>query len=134
MWSRKFQACLRKFCVHAKVGPTKQPLIRPQRNSQACSTRTSRPMRPGRARKCEPPDQPPRTESKKTSRRRNRTPEMSHSSTSTLSAGEALLRLKAGNDRFVAGTAKFPTVYKEVLAELAKGQHPYAPSRSWSYS
>lgn len=41
-------------------------------------------------------------------------------------AEEALLRLKAGNDRFVAGEARFPTVQKEVLAELAKGQQPYA--------
>lgn len=44
----------------------------------------------------------------------------------TLSADEALLRLKAGNERFIAGTAKFPTVQKEILADLAKGQHPYA--------
>ena len=39
---------------------------------------------------------------------------------------EALDRLKAGNARFVNGRAQFPTVQKEVLAELAKGQHPYA--------
>jgi len=39
---------------------------------------------------------------------------------------EALDRLKAGNARFVSGRARFPTVQKEVLAELAKGQHPYA--------
>lgn len=38
----------------------------------------------------------------------------------------ALARLKAGNARFVAGEARFPTVQKEVLAELAKGQQPYA--------
>ena len=36
------------------------------------------------------------------------------------------LRLKDGNARFVAGDARFPTVQKEVLAELAKDQHPYA--------
>jgi carbonic anhydrase len=42
------------------------------------------------------------------------------------SADEALARLKAGNTRFVNGTARFPTVQKEVLAELAKGQQPYA--------
>ena len=42
------------------------------------------------------------------------------------SAQEALQRLKAGNERFVAGLARFPTVQKEVLAELAKEQHPYA--------
>ena len=38
----------------------------------------------------------------------------------------ALRRLKAGNARFVSGRARFPTVQKEVLAELAKGQEPYA--------
>jgi len=38
----------------------------------------------------------------------------------------ALRRLKAGNARFVSGRARFPTVQKEVLAELAKGQQPYA--------
>jgi len=42
------------------------------------------------------------------------------------SADEALERLKAGNARFVSGHARFPTVQKEVLAELAKGQQPYA--------
>jgi carbonic anhydrase len=41
-------------------------------------------------------------------------------------AAEALARLKSGNSRFVAGKARFPTVQKEVLAELAKGQQPYA--------
>ena len=41
-------------------------------------------------------------------------------------ADEALLRLKAGNERFIKGEARFPTVQKEVLAELAKGQRPYA--------
>jgi carbonic anhydrase len=41
-------------------------------------------------------------------------------------AEEALKRLKEGNDRFVSGRARFPTVQKEVLAELAKGQQPYA--------
>jgi carbonic anhydrase len=41
-------------------------------------------------------------------------------------ADEALARLKSGNARFVAGTARFPTVQKEVLADLAKGQQPYA--------
>lgn len=42
------------------------------------------------------------------------------------SADEALARLKAGNARFVRGKARFPTVQKEVLADLAKGQQPYA--------
>jgi carbonic anhydrase len=41
-------------------------------------------------------------------------------------ADEALARLIAGNDRFVRGEARFPTVQKEILAELAKGQRPYA--------
>jgi carbonic anhydrase len=38
----------------------------------------------------------------------------------------ALRRLREGNQRFMRGKARFPTVKKEVLAELAKGQHPYA--------
>jgi len=41
-------------------------------------------------------------------------------------ADEALQRLKSGNARFVSGNARFPTVQKEILAELAKGQQPYA--------
>ena len=41
-------------------------------------------------------------------------------------ADEVLERLKAGNERFVSGQARFPTVQKEVLAELARGQQPYA--------
>jgi carbonic anhydrase len=49
-------------------------------------------------------------------------------------AEDALQRLKAGNARFVAGTARFPTVQKEILAELAKGQHPYATILSCSDS
>jgi carbonic anhydrase len=40
-------------------------------------------------------------------------------------AEEALARLVAGNQRFVRGHARFPTV-QEVLANLAKGQRPYA--------
>ena len=43
-----------------------------------------------------------------------------------MTADEALARLIEGNKRFLAGQARFPTVQKEVLAELAKGQHPYA--------
>ena len=42
------------------------------------------------------------------------------------SAEEALARLKAGNTRFLAGNARFQTVQKDVLAELTKGQQPYA--------
>jgi carbonic anhydrase len=41
-------------------------------------------------------------------------------------ADQALARLKSGNARFVGGTARFPTVQKEVLADLARGQQPYA--------
>src|SRR6187402_3924424 len=41
-------------------------------------------------------------------------------------AEQALTRLKQGNERFVNGQARFPTVQKEVLADLAKGQQPYA--------
>src|SRR5687767_15556050 len=41
-------------------------------------------------------------------------------------SAEALARLVAGNERFVRGEARFPTVQKEILAALAKGQHPYA--------
>jgi len=39
---------------------------------------------------------------------------------------ESLQRLKEGNERFVSGRARFPTVQKEVLAELTKGQQPHA--------
>ena len=41
-------------------------------------------------------------------------------------ADEALARLQAGNLRFVRGEASFPTGQKEILAELALGQQPYA--------
>ena len=44
----------------------------------------------------------------------------------TLTPEEALARLVAGNERFQRGEARFPTVQKEVLADLAKGQHPFA--------
>jgi carbonic anhydrase len=59
---------------------------------------------------------------------------MSSNAESTLSADEALLRLKAGNERFVSGTARFPTMQKEILADLAKGQYPYATILSCSDS
>ena len=49
-------------------------------------------------------------------------------------AEDALQRLKAGNARFVAGTTRFPTVQKEILAELTKGQNPYATILSCSDS
>jgi len=41
-------------------------------------------------------------------------------------ADEVLARLVEGNARFVRGEARFPTIQKDVLAELAKGQRPYA--------
>jgi carbonic anhydrase len=41
-------------------------------------------------------------------------------------AETALARLVEGNQRFVRGEARFPTIRKEVLAALAKGQAPYA--------
>lgn len=46
--------------------------------------------------------------------------------TSPGTADEALVRLIAGNERFMRGEARFPTVQKEILAELAAGQQPYA--------
>jgi carbonic anhydrase len=51
---------------------------------------------------------------------------MSQDSTPRFTAAESLERLRAGNARFVRGEARFPTVQKEVLAALAKEQHPYA--------
>ena len=51
---------------------------------------------------------------------------MSMHTSPAYTADEALARLVAGNDRFVRGEARFPTVQKEVLAALAKGQRPYA--------
>src|SRR5215217_8333598 len=44
----------------------------------------------------------------------------------TYTADETLARLVAGNERFVRGEARFPTVQKEILADLALGQQPYA--------
>ena len=41
-------------------------------------------------------------------------------------ADQALARLVAGNARFVRGQARFPTVQKAVLADLARAQRPYA--------
>jgi carbonic anhydrase len=43
-----------------------------------------------------------------------------------LTAEQALSRLERGNRRFLSGKARFPTVQKDVLANLAKGQQPYA--------
>ena len=43
-----------------------------------------------------------------------------------ISANEALKRLIDGNRRFRRGAAKFPTMQKQVLAELARAQRPFA--------
>ena len=51
---------------------------------------------------------------------------MTHDTVSPYTAAQALERLRAGNERFVRGEARFPSVQKEVLASLAKGQRPYA--------
>jgi carbonic anhydrase len=41
-------------------------------------------------------------------------------------ADEGLRRLMDGNARFLKGTARFPTIQKDVLTSLAHAQHPYA--------
>jgi carbonic anhydrase len=43
-----------------------------------------------------------------------------------LTADEALARLIAGNARFVRGEAQFETIQTDHLADLAKGQQPFA--------
>ena len=50
---------------------------------------------------------------------------MSDDSKPSHTADEALARLVAGNERFVRGEARFPTIHKDILASLATGQHPY---------
>ena len=49
-----------------------------------------------------------------------------HNDVDGVTADEALARLIAGNERFLRGAARFPTVQKEILADLAMGQRPYA--------
>lgn len=49
-----------------------------------------------------------------------------HRGKALLSPEEGLRKLVEGNERFMRGKAHFPTVCKETLADLAKGQHPYA--------
>jgi len=44
----------------------------------------------------------------------------------TVSADEALARLVAGNERFMRGHSHFPHLQSEILADLAKGQQPFA--------
>jgi carbonic anhydrase len=43
-----------------------------------------------------------------------------------ISADEAMRRLIEGNNRFLQGNARFRTVCKETLSDLARGQQPYA--------
>ena len=48
------------------------------------------------------------------------------SQTADIFAGEALQRLIDGNERFLKGEAHLPGLSRETLAELARGQHPFA--------
>jgi carbonic anhydrase len=43
-----------------------------------------------------------------------------------MSADDAMRRLIDGHERFLRGAAHFPRLQEEVLADLAKGQQPYA--------
>jgi carbonic anhydrase len=43
-----------------------------------------------------------------------------------ISTRKVFQRLIDGNERFLSGNARFPTIKKEVLASLALEQHPYA--------
>ena len=43
-----------------------------------------------------------------------------------IAAEQGLQKLIAGNQRFMRGQAKFPTVCKETLADLAREQNPFA--------
>ncbi len=43
-----------------------------------------------------------------------------------ITASQALRRLVEGNRRFVRGEARFPTVQKKILSQLAREQRPYA--------
>lgn len=43
-----------------------------------------------------------------------------------ISADDALQRLIDGNERFRRGALRFPTMHKEILAQLAHGQQPHA--------
>ena len=43
-----------------------------------------------------------------------------------ITASQAIRRLVEGNRRFVRGEARFPTVQKKILSELAREQRPYA--------
>jgi carbonic anhydrase len=41
-------------------------------------------------------------------------------------AGEALRRLKDGNERFVSGNTRFHTIHRDMLVNLVHDQYPYA--------
>ena len=43
-----------------------------------------------------------------------------------ISTAEAIQRLKDDDQRLLRGASRFPRIQPEVLAELAKGQEPYA--------
>src|SRR5262252_3890372 len=49
-----------------------------------------------------------------------------HTSTIASLAHQGLQKLMEGNQRFTRGQARFPTVCKETLADLARGQKPFA--------
>src|SRR6185503_845571 len=49
-----------------------------------------------------------------------------HSDAPQITASQALKRLVEGNRRFLRGEARFPTVQKKILVELAREQRPYA--------
>jgi carbonic anhydrase len=49
-----------------------------------------------------------------------------HDPHTRVGAQEALKRLMEGNERFLNGNARFPTVQKDILASLARSQNPYA--------
>jgi len=51
---------------------------------------------------------------------------VNESAAPAISADEAIQRLIDGHERFLRGEARFPTLQREVLAGLAKGQQPYA--------
>ena len=50
----------------------------------------------------------------------------SHSGGPDITADQALRRLMEGNRRFLRGEARFPSVRKKILAELAREQRPFA--------
>jgi carbonic anhydrase len=51
---------------------------------------------------------------------------LSHTERYDIAAEQGLQKLMEGNQRFMQGEAHFPTVCKETLADLAKGQKPFA--------